>query len=268
MPRRCGCAKRLPRTDSGSPAAAGWHQNRISWSIAPTRPPESRRGSEVVEQTREGPVRDITSERISSEMSMTQRKAEVEYVTKETSTKLVLDLDGSGTSRIETGIGFLNHMLEQLSFHGLMDLEVACTGDLHVDNHHTVEDVALAFGKALNQILGERKGIRRFSHCVYPMDETLVRVALDLSGRPEFHFQGEFVLPRIGELDTQMIPHFFKSVSVAGQLTLHMAVLYGENDHHKAEGLFKAFARALSDAVTIDPRRTGVASTKGSLGTS
>jgi len=199
---------------------------------------------------------------------MTERKAAVVHETKETRTNLVLNLDGSGTSRVETGIGYLNHMLEQLAFHGLLDLEVSTQGDLHVDSHHTVEDVALALGRALTQALGERKGIRRYSHCIYPMDETLVRVALDLSGRPECHYRADFQTPRLGELDTQMIGHFFKSVSIAGQLTLHMAVLYGENDHHKAEGLFKAFARALCDAVAVDPRRAGVASTKGILGSS
>ena len=196
---------------------------------------------------------------------MTLRKAKIEYGTKETRTTLTLNLDGKGTHKVDTGIPFLDHMLEQLAFHGLLDLEVRCKGDLEVDSHHTVEDVALALGSAIDKALGERKGIRRYGQCHYPMDEALVRAVLDLSGRPDFHFQGEFRRPALGALHTEMIAHFFKSVATAGRLTLHMAVLYGENDHHKCEGLFKAFARALADAVTLEPRRSGVASTKGKL---
>ena len=196
---------------------------------------------------------------------MSQRSAEIEYTTNETTTRLKLVLDGSGTHKISSGIGYLDHMLEQLAFHGLMDLELTCKGDLHVDSHHSVEDIGLALGKALDQALGDRAGIRRYAHCYYPMDETLARAVIDISGRPEFHFQGEFRQPTLGQLDTQMIPHFFKSLAITGRLTLHMALLYGENDHHKCEGLFKAFARTLSDAIALDPRRAGVASTKGSL---
>ncbi|MCZ6842825.1 MAG: imidazoleglycerol-phosphate dehydratase HisB [SAR324 cluster bacterium] len=196
---------------------------------------------------------------------MTARKAKIEYATKETRGTLALNLDGKGKHKVDTGIAYLDHMLEQLTFHGLLDLDLRCKGDLEVDSHHTVEDVALALGRAIDKALGERKGIRRYGHCYYPMDETLVRAVLDLSGRPEFHFQGEFRRPALGGLHTEMIPHFFKSVANAGRLTLHMAVLYGENDHHKCEGLFKAFARALSEAVSLDPRRAGVASTKGKL---
>ncbi len=193
------------------------------------------------------------------------RLAEIEHATKETRTRVTLNLDGSGQHAIETGVGYLDHMLEQLAFHGLLDLDVRCEGDVNVDSHHTTEDVGIAVGKALGKALGRKEGIRRYGHCIYPMDETLVRVALDCSGRPEFHFQGEFTVPRLGTLDTQMIPHFFKSVALHAGLTLHMALLYGENDHHKAEGLFKAFARAFSDAAALDPRRRGVASTKGRL---
>jgi len=196
---------------------------------------------------------------------MTERSAEIEYKTKETQTQVKLVLDGTGVHKISSGIGFLDHMLQQLAFHGLMDLEVTTQGDLEVDCHHTVEDIGLAIGKALDQALGDRAGIRRYAHCYYPMDETLARAVIDLSGRPEFHFQGEFRQPSIGQLDTEMIPHFFKSLAITGRLTLHMALLYGENDHHKSEGLFKAFARALSDAVAPDPRRSGVTSTKGKL---
>lgn len=196
------------------------------------------------------------------------RIAIVEYGTKETRTQVTLNLDGAGQHSIETGIGYLDHMLEQLSFHGLLDLDLRCQGDLEIDAHHTTEDVAIALGKAMAKALGDKSGIRRYAHCLYPMDETLIQVALDCSGRPDFHFRGSFTAPKLGALDTQMIPHFFKSVALHAGLTLHMAVQYGENDHHKAEGLFKAFARAFSDAVTIEPRRQGVASTKGTLGAS
>ena len=193
------------------------------------------------------------------------RHTELEITTRETRTRLTVDLDGSGQARIETGIGYFDHMLEQLTFHGLLDLELSCQGDLAVDSHHTVEDVAIAIGRGIDQALGERKGIRRYGHSFLPMDETLARVALDFSGRPEFHFQGAFTRERIGTLETQMISHFFKSVALASRMTLHMALLYGENDHHKCEALFKAFGRALGEAVTLDPRRVGVASTKGVL---
>ena len=193
------------------------------------------------------------------------RRAEFEYATKETRTRLSLVLDGSGRSDVKTGVGYLDHMLEQLAFHGLLDLTLHTEGDLHVDSHHTVEDAGIAIGRALDQCLGERAGIRRYAHCYLPMDETLARAALDVSGRPEFHFQGSFDTPRLGELDTQMVPHFFKSVALNARFTLHLALLYGENDHHRCEALFKAFARSLADAVTLDPRRVGVASTKGVL---
>jgi len=193
------------------------------------------------------------------------RTAKQEYATKETRTTLSLNLDGTGKAKIDSGIGYFDHMLEQLAFHGLMDLELNCVGDLKVDCHHTVEDVGIALGRALDQALGPRTGIRRYGHSYVPMDETLARAVLDFSGRPEFHFQGGFVMPALGGLDTQMVPHFFKSLAVAGRLTLHMALLYGENDHHKAEALFKACGRALAEAVTLDARRGGVSSTKGVL---
>lgn len=196
---------------------------------------------------------------------MAARKAKIESSTRETSVRLSINLDGRGTHKVDTGIPFLDHMLEQLAFHGLLDLELRCKGDLEVDSHHSVEDVALALGRGIDKALGKRTGIRRYGHSYYPMDETLVRVVLDLSGRPEFHFQGEFSRAELGGLHTEMIPHFFKSLATAARLTLHMSVLYGENDHHKCEGLFKAFARALAEAVTLEPRRAGVASTKGML---
>ena len=193
------------------------------------------------------------------------RTASIERKTRETLVRVKLNLDGEGTSETNTGIGFLDHMLDQLAFHGLMDLEVSCKGDLHIDSHHTTEDIGIALGQALKEALGEKKGIRRYGLAYIPMDEALLRAVLDCSGRPDFVFNGEFGRYNLGDLDTQMIPHFFKSLAFNCGLTLHLSILYGSNDHHKCEGLFKAFARALSEAVTLDPRRMGVSSTKGTL---
>ena len=193
------------------------------------------------------------------------RTASIERKTRETLVKVKLNLDGEGTSVTNTGIGFLDHMLDQLAFHGLMDLEVSCEGDLHIDSHHTTEDIGIALGQALKEALGEKKGIRRYGHAYIPMDEALLRAVLDCSGRPDFVFNGEFGRYNLGDLDTQMIPHFFKSLAFNCGLTLHLSILYGSNDHHKCEGLFKAFARAFSVAVSLDPRRKGVSSTKGTL---
>ncbi|MEC7086312.1 MAG: imidazoleglycerol-phosphate dehydratase HisB [SAR324 cluster bacterium] len=193
------------------------------------------------------------------------RTASIERKTRETLVKVKLNLDGEGKSETNTGIGFLDHMLDQLAFHGLMDLAVSCEGDLQIDSHHTTEDIGIALGQALKEALGEKKGIRRYGHAYIPMDEALLRAVLDCSGRPDFVFNGEFGRYNLGDLDTQMIPHFFKSLAFNCGLTLHLSILYGSNDHHKCEGLFKAFARAFSDAVTLDPRRMGVSSTKGTL---
>ena len=193
------------------------------------------------------------------------RTASIERKTRETLVRVKLNLDGEGTSETNTGIGFLDHMLDQLAFHGLMDLEVYCEGDPHIDSHHTTEDIGIALGQALKEALGEKKGIRRYGHAYIPMDEALLRAVLDCSGRPDLVFNGEFGRYNLGDLDTQMIPHFFKSLAFNCSLTLHLSILYGSNDHHKCEGLFKAFARALSNAVTLDPRRMGVSSTKGTL---
>ena len=193
------------------------------------------------------------------------RTASIERKTRETLVRVKLNLDGEGTSETNTGIGFLDHMLDQLAFHGLMDLAVSCEGDLHIDSHHTTEDIGIALGQALKEALGEKKGIRRYGHAYIPMDEALLRAVLDCSGRPDFVFNGEFGRYNLGDLDTQMIPHFFKSLAFNCGLTLHLSILYGSNDHHKCEGLFKAFARALSEAVTLDPRRMVVSSTKGTL---
>ncbi|MDP6247932.1 MAG: imidazoleglycerol-phosphate dehydratase HisB [SAR324 cluster bacterium] len=197
---------------------------------------------------------------------MTQsRSAIVERKTKETSVLVRLNLDGEGRSKIKTGIEFLDHMLEQLAFHGLLDLEIECEGDLHIDSHHSIEDIGIAIGQAFKEALGEKTGIRRYGHAYIPMDESLLRAVLDFSGRPEFVFNGQFGRYNLGNLDTQMIPHFFKSLAFNCGLTLHLSILDGSNDHHKCEGLFKAFAKALSDAIALDPRRMGVSSTKGTL---
>ena len=194
-----------------------------------------------------------------------KRIVKIERETKETKIKLELNLEGSGISDVKTGIGFLDHMLDLWTFHGLFNLKLTCKGDLEIDTHHTTEDIAIALGSALYKAVGEKKGIVRYGFSYVPMDEALLRVALDLSGRPEFVFSGEFLQSSIGNLDTQMIRHFFKSLAIYSRMTLHMSILYGINDHHKCEGLFKALGRALRQAVEIDPRRIGVASSKGIL---
>ncbi len=194
-----------------------------------------------------------------------KRVAKIERITNETKIKLELNLDGSGKTEIKTGIGFLDHMLNLWAFHGLFDLKIKCSGDLEIDAHHTTEDIAIVLGCALAKAVGEKKGISRYGHAYVPMDEALIRAALDLSGRSEFVFSGEFSQQTIGQLDTQMITHFFKSLAMSSGMTLHMVILYGINDHHKCEGLFKALGRALRVAVELDPRRTEVVSTKGTL---
>ena len=194
-----------------------------------------------------------------------KRIAKIERITSETKIKLELNIDGSGKADIKTGIGFLDHMLDLWAFHSLFNLKLTCKGDLEIDAHHTTEDIAIALGSALAEAVGEKKGIVRYGFSYLPMDEALLRVALDLSGRPEFVFSGEFIQTSIGSLDTQMIRHFFKSLAMSSRMTLHMSILYGINDHHKCEGLLKALGRALRQAVEIDPRRTGVTSTKGIL---
>ena len=159
----------------------------------------------------------------------------------------------------------MDHMLNLWAFHGLFDLKIKCSGDLEIDAHHTTEDIAIVLGSALAKAVGEKKGISRYGHAYVPMDEALIRAALDLSGRSEFVFSGEFSQQTIGQLDTQMITHFFRSLAMSSGMTLHMVILYGINDHHKCEGLFKALGRALRVAVELDPRRTEVVSTKGTL---
>jgi imidazoleglycerol-phosphate dehydratase len=198
-------------------------------------------------------------------MDSRMRTASIERATNETRIKLSLDLDGSGRADVSTGIGFLDHMLTLFAGHGLFDLSVQVEGDLHVDDHHTAEDVMICLGKALDQALGDRAGLVRTWHSYVPMDEALALVAIDLGGRPYCVFNGEFVTPRVGELGTDLLYHLFESVAVHGRLNVHAQVLYGRNDHHKTEALFKALGRALSGATRIDERRRGVPSTKGTL---
>jgi imidazoleglycerol-phosphate dehydratase len=193
------------------------------------------------------------------------RSAHIERTTKETRIRLTLNVDGSGRANINTGIGFLDHMLVLFAGHGLFDLEVEATGDLHIDEHHTAEDTFLCLGKALDQALGNRVGIVRTAHAYVPMDESLALVAVDLGGRPYCVFNAEFVTPRLGGLGTDLVFHLFESFAIQARMNLHANVLYGRNDHHKAEALFKALARALDAATQLDARRADVPSTKGTL---
>ena len=195
------------------------------------------------------------------------RRATVRRETTETRIAVELDLDGTGTYEIATGIGFLDHMLEQLSRHSLIDLSVRAKGDLHIDQHHTVEDTGLAIGEALAKALGDKRGIRRYADALSPMDETLTRVAIDISGRPFLVWKTAFSQKRLGEMDTEMFEHWFHSFAQAAGLTLHVETLYGANNHHIAESAFKGLARALREAIEIDPRKAdAVPSTKGTLG--
>ena len=186
--------------------------------------------------------------------------------TNETQIEIQLDLDGTGAHTISTGVGFLDHMLTHLAVHGLFDLTVKATGDLHIDVHHTVEDVALVLGQAFDQALGDRKGIVRMGDCFAPMDETLAHVAIDLSGRPYAVVQADWHTPYVGDIPATLFLHFFESFAVTARCNLHARVLYGRDDHHQAEALFKAWARALDIATQVDPRRAGsIPSTKGLL---
>ncbi len=195
------------------------------------------------------------------------RKGLVKRATKETEVEVELDLDGRGSSSISTGIGFLDHMLELLARHSRIDLAVRAKGDLHVDHHHTTEDVGIALGQAVKQALGDMKGITRYADVHMPMDETLTRVALDISGRPVLVFKTEFVRDKVGSFDTELVREWFQAFAMNSGLTLHVTTLYGSNDHHIAKSCFKGLARALRAAVTIDPLAANeVPSTKGSLG--
>ena len=194
------------------------------------------------------------------------RTAEIQRTTAETSIVVSVNLDGTGAYAVSTGIGFLDHMLEQLSRHSLIDLRVDCKGDLHVDQHHTTEDTGIAIGEAVAKALGDKRGIARYGSAYSPMDETLSRVALDISGRPYLVWKAEFTTPRLGEMDTELFEHWFQSFAGAAGITLHIENLYAENNHHRIESVFKAFAKALRMATEIDPRAEGqLPSTKGAL---
>jgi imidazoleglycerol-phosphate dehydratase len=195
------------------------------------------------------------------------RRATVARKTKETEISVSVDLDGSGKSEIETGIGFLDHMLEQLSRHSLIDLTVKAKGDLHIDFHHTTEDTGIAIGEAVSKALGERRGINRYGDAMIPMDETLTRVALDASNRPYLIWKVSFTKPKLGEMDTELFKEWFQAFAQSAGLTLHVENIYGENNHHIVESCYKGLARALRVAVEIDPRKSdAIPSTKGVLG--
>ena len=197
------------------------------------------------------------------------RRASVQRNTKETRISAEIALDGRGEYDVKTGIGFLDHMLEQLARHSLIDLRLRATGDLHIDYHHTTEDTGYAIGEAVAKALGDRRGIRRFGDAVIPMDETLTRVALDASGRPYLAWRVKLTRDKLGEMDTELFQEWFKAFAQSAGLTLHVETLYGENSHHIIESAFKGLARALRQAVEIDPRRADdVPSTKGVLGPS
>ncbi len=195
------------------------------------------------------------------------REAKVTRKTKETAIEVAVNLDGAGVYEISTGIGFLDHMLEQLARHSLIDLTVRAQGDLHIDYHHTTEDTAIAIGQAVSEALGERTGIVRYGAALVPMDETLTRVALDASNRPYLIWRVSFVRPKVGEMDTELFKEWFQSFAQHAGVTLHIENLYGENSHHIVESCFKGLARSLRAAVAIDPRKSAdVPSTKGVLG--
>lgn len=193
------------------------------------------------------------------------REAQVTRSTLETQISVKLDLDGSGKARLATGVPFLDHMLDQVARHGVFDLEVSAKGDLHIDAHHTVEDIGITLGQAFAKAIGDKKGVRRYGHAYVPLDEALSRVVVDLSGRPGLEMQVEFVRARIGEFDVDLVREFFQGFANHAMVTLHIDNLKGGNAHHQAETAFKAFGRALRMAVELDPRLRDVPSTKGSL---
>jgi imidazoleglycerol-phosphate dehydratase len=193
------------------------------------------------------------------------RSAKITRNTNETQISVALNLDGSGTARLASGIGFLDHMLDQIARHGLLDLDVKAKGDLHIDAHHTVEDIGITLGQAFAKALGDKKGVRRYGHAYVPLDEALSRVVIDLSGRPGLEMSGKFTRARVGEFDVDLVREFFQGFVNHAQVTLHLDNLKGVNTHHQVETLFKAFGRALRMAVEFDPRMKGVPSTKGKL---
>jgi len=193
------------------------------------------------------------------------RSAEVQRNTLETQIRVKLALDGSGAAKLATGVGLFDHMLDQIARHGMIDLDIEAQGDLHIDAHHTVEDVGIALGQALAQAIGDKKGLRRYGHAYVPLDEALTRVVVDLSGRPGLVFEVPFVRGTIGEFDVDLVREFFQGMVNHAAMTVHVDALRGDNAHHQAETVFKAFGRALRMAVEIDPRATGIPSTKGTL---
>jgi len=193
------------------------------------------------------------------------RTAEISRQTRETNVRVELNLDGTGKTTAQTGIGFFDHMLDLLGRHALIDLNVQAQGDLQVDAHHTVEDVGLVIGQAILQALGDKRGIFRYGWANVPMDESMAQVAIDLSGRPAFVFKVQFAGPLIGQFPVELVEEFFKSLATAGKMNLHITVPYGTNNHHVSEAIFKATAKALRQAVSLDPRNSDVPSTKGSL---
>ena len=193
------------------------------------------------------------------------RTSTISRETKETTISLTIDLDGSGKTQLDTGVGFFDHMLDAFSRFALVDLAVSCKGDLYVDEHHTIEDVGICLGKAIRDALGDRAGIRRVGSAYMPMDEALAFAAIDISGRPYLAYAADFATLRCGDMGVQMAEEFFRAVVVNAGLTVHLNVVAGRNDHHKLEAMFKAFGLALRDAMAADPRVTGVLSTKGAL---
>lgn len=193
------------------------------------------------------------------------RKAEIVRRTKETAISVSVDIDGTGKYKINTGVGFFDHMLSGMARHGFLDLDVNVKGDLQVDDHHTIEDTGIVIGQAVSKAIGDKAGIRRFGSCILPMDETLVLVAIDLSGRPYFVSDAEFQAEMIGDMHSEMVNEFFYAISYSAAMNLHIQVIRGSNSHHIAEAIFKAFGRALDEATSFDERIGGVLSTKGSL---
>jgi imidazoleglycerol-phosphate dehydratase len=199
-------------------------------------------------------------------VELAMRTAQVSRNTQETQITVSINLDGTGTAKLATGIGFFDHMLDQIARHGLIDLEIDAKGDLHIDGHHTVEDVGITLGQAFAKAVGDKKGIRRYGHAYVPLDEALSRVVIDFSGRPGLHMRVDFKAGMIGSLDSQLVYEFFQGFSNHALVTLHIDNLHGDNAHHQCETIFKAFARALRMALELDPRSAGVIpSTKGSL---
>ncbi len=196
---------------------------------------------------------------------MAERIAKLTRKTNETDITLTLNLDGKGKSKVNSGVGFFNHMLEGFAKHGFFDLELKCSGDLNVDCHHTIEDCGIVLGNAIKEAIGDKKGIKRFGSFILPMDETLVLCAIDLSGRPYLQFDGDFTGERVGDMDTEMVKEFFYAISYTAGMNLHLKVLTPGNNHHMIEAMFKAFARALDEATSYDNRISDVMSTKGSL---